>query len=285
MKNIYWYLALSIIGLGAAVVTVYQKRRTYKPSILIVFFLFSAGVTWIGEFFALGLLNAYAYKTGVFTDPWAQNLLGHLLINTTLYPAASIVMVANSMRYGWMALVAVTFTLIEYLFVHIRIYEQHWWRYYMTIGAVLFFLLLFFKWFPKVRQGCRGTVRGVTFYFVAMVIIHIPAPILLLLDKQYYQLAFVNRIAGNTVLASIIIIFFYHLLESLLLVLCTCVLKSRYWRLLPFAVSIAAQSLLARMNILIFKNGWNLWYTLLIYEIFIGIFLTVEKRTLKPCRG
>ncbi len=152
----------------------------------------------------------------------------------------------------------------------------------MTIGAVLFFMLLFFKWFPKVRRGCRGTVRGITFYFVAMVIVHTPAPILLLLDKQYYHLELVSRMTGNIVQASIMIVFFYHLLESLLLVICTCILKKWYWRLLPFAVSITVQSLLSRMNILVFENGWNLWYTLLIYEIFIGIYIFVEKYTLKP---
>ncbi len=122
MANIYWYLGLSIIGLGAAVITIYQKRRVYKPSTMIVFFLFAAGVTWIGEFIVLGIFNSYAYKTGVFTDPWAQNLFGHLLINTTLYPAAAIVMTANSLRYGWMALVAVLHDHWSGTFLHAAIF-------------------------------------------------------------------------------------------------------------------------------------------------------------------
>lgn len=282
MTNIYWYIGLSAIGGVVAVFTIYNKRKIYKPSTLIVFFMFSAGVTWIGEFIALGIFNAYAYKTGVFMDPWAQNLLGHLLINTTLYPAASIVMVANSFRYGWMALVAVTFTMIEYVFVHLGLYEQHWWRYYMTVGAVVFFLLVFRHWFPKIKNGCKGSVRGVLFYFTAMLIIHAPAPVLLLMGKQYYQLDFVNRLAGNSVLASIMIIFFYHMLEALLLVICTCALKKWYWKLLPFVFSIAAQSLMAKMNILMVEGGWKLWHTLILYELFIGIYILIEKHTLKP---
>jgi hypothetical protein len=51
---------------------------------------------------------------------------------------------------------------------------------------------------------------------------------------------------------------------------------------MPFIISIAVQSILARMDILIIKNGWNLFYTLVIYEIFIAAFILIEKYTLKP---
>jgi hypothetical protein len=115
-----------------------------------------------------------------------------------------------------------------------------------------------------------------------MIIIHIPAPILLLLEKQYYQMDLVNRIFVDVYLSSIIIIFFYHVIESLLLVVFTCILKKWYWKLMPFIISIAVQSILVRMGILIIKNGWNLFYTLVIYEIFIAAFILIEKYTLKP---
>lgn len=184
MPNLFWYICLAIIGVGIAAYTIYKKRDIYKVSTLLVFYLFTASLTWIGEFTVLGLFNSYAYKTGLFVDPWAQNLLGHLLINTTLYPAAAIVMVAYSLRYGWMFSVAAFFTLLEYLFVNLRIYEQHWWRYYMTFIAVIIFLSIFHKWFARMNQRCYGLTRAITFFFVAMIIIHIPAPVLLLLGKQ-----------------------------------------------------------------------------------------------------
>jgi hypothetical protein len=282
MTNLFWYICLAVIGVGSAAYTIYKKRDVYKVSTLLVFYLFTACFTWIGEFIVLGLFNSYAYKTGIFIDPWAQNLLGHLIINTSLYPSAAIIMVGYSLRYGWIFSVAIFFTLIEYLFVNLRIYEQHWWRYYMTFIAVVFFLVIFHKWFAIMNQKRYGLVRATTFFFVAMLIIHTPAPLLLLLGKQYYQIDLINNLLGNLYLSSIIIIFFYHLIEALLLVLFTCILKKWYWRVLPFIISIAVQIIFAKMNILIIKDDWSLFYTLFIYEIFIALYILIEKYTIKP---
>lgn len=237
---------------------------------------------WVGEFTVLGLFNAFAYKTGLFADPWAQNLLGHLLLNTTIYPAAVVVMAAYSLKYGWISFVTVLFALLDYLFTKLGIYEHYWWRHYMTVIVVIVFLLIASKWFTRIRKGCRGLTRAVTLYFTALVIVHTPAPLLSLSGKQYYQIAFVNNWAGNLNLASITIIFFYHIVESLFLVVFTCVLRKWYWRLVPFIISIAVQSIFVRTNILIIKDDWNLIYTLVIYQIFIAIFILIEKHTLKP---
>jgi len=282
MQNIYWYIALAVIGIATIAFTIFQKRDLYKVSTLFVFVLFTASFTWIGEFIVLGLFDSYAYKTDVFANPWAQNLLGHLLVNTTLYPAAAIVMVAYGLRYGWILSVACVLTLVEYLFVHLGLYEQHWWRYYMTFLAVIFFLSIYHKWFSIMNQKRYGLTRAATFYFVAMLIIHIPAPVLLLLGKQHYQMNFVNNILGDLYLSSIIITFFYHLVEALLLVVFTCVLKAWYWSLLPIVFSITAQTIFANMHILIINLGWNLTYTVALYVLFILLYILVEKYTLKP---
>jgi hypothetical protein len=282
MQNLFWYICLAIIGIVSVTYTIYIKRDIYKVSTLFVFYLYAAGFTWICEFIVLGLFNSYSYKTGLFTDIWAQNLLGHLILNTTLYPSAAIVMVAHSRRYVWISLFAAFFTLIEYLFVNLRIYEQHWWRYYMTTITVVVFLSIANKWFAKMNENCYGLTRTITFYFVAMIIIHTPAPILLLLGKQYYQISPINNLLGDLYRSSIAIIFFYHLIESFVLVVCTCILKKWYWRMMPFIISLVAQSIFAKMGILIVENGWNLAHTLFTYEIFIAVFILIEKFTLKP---
>lgn len=281
MQNLFWYLGLAIIGVGITAYTIYTKRNIYKVSTLLVFYLYAAGFTWICEFIVLGLFNSYSYKTGLFTDTWAQNLLGHLILNTTLYPSAAIIMVTHTWKYAWISFFAAFFTIIEYVFVNLRIYEQHWWRYYMTAITVIILLLITNKWFFKMNQGCYGLTRSITFYFVAMIIIHTPAPILLLLEKQYYQISFINNLFGNLYRSSIAIVFFYHLIESLLLVLFTCVLKKWHWNMFPFIISLVAQSTFLKMHILIMENRWNLVYTLFIYEIFITVFVLIEKYTLK----
>ncbi|MBC8062988.1 MAG: hypothetical protein H7Y18_20345 [Clostridiaceae bacterium] len=152
----------------------------------------------------------------------------------------------------------------------------------MTFITVVLFLSVANKWFPKMNKRCYGLTRAIIYYFVAMIIIHTPAPILLLLGKQYYQISVINNLLGDLYRSSITIIFFYHLVESFLLVLFTCILKKWYWEILPFIISIAAQSIFAKMHILIMEDGWNLVYTLFIYEIFIAMFIFIEKHTIKP---
>ncbi len=282
MPNLFWYICIAVANVAITAISIFLKRNTYKVSTLIVFYLFAAGTAWVGEFIILGLFNSYAYKTGFFNDPWAQNLLGHLLLNTTVYPAVAVVMAAFSLRFGWISTVTVFFLAIEYLFVKQGLYEHYWWRYHMTAITAVVFLAIAKQWFDKLILKQYGAIRTMTFYFVAMLMIHTPAPVLLLTGKLHYRLGFVDNYFKDLYLSSTIIIFFYHLFEAVLLVVFTCVLKKWYWKMVPFVISITVQSLFVKMNVLVFSEGWGLFHTLVIYELFIAAFILVEKYTLVP---
>ena len=281
MPNIFWFIILGFIGVISSVYTIYKKRDKFKISTLIVFYMAVAGLTWICEFLVLGLFNSYIYRTGIFKDVWEQNLLGHLILNTSLYPATALIMVAFSLKYKWISFVAIIFTLIDYLYVKLNIYEHHWWKFYMTAITVVIVMLLENYWFKKIQENRSKIIRAITFYFVAILIIHAPAPILMLLNKQYYKLYFINNLFKDPYLSSIIIIFLYQSIEALIAVICTCVLKKWYWALIPFFISIISQSIFYKTNIMVINSNWNFIYTLLIYDIFIAIFIFVEKNTLK----
>lgn len=282
MKNIYWFICLAVIGTGIAAITIYKKRHLYKVSVLIAFYLYMSGLTWFCEFIVLGAFNSYAYKTGVFDNIWAQNLLGHLLLNTTFYPSAAIVTVTSKRRKFFVIFYTVIFTLTEYSFIQLGLYEHHWWRYYMTILTVVILLIIAIKWFDRIIDKCVGLTRAVTFFFIALLVVHFPAPILLLLGKQYYQLKIINDFFGDLYLSSIIFIFTYHLLECAILAWITCILKKRYLKILPFIISIASQCIFAALHLMVLDYHWHLIYTLIIYEVFIGAFILIEKHTLKP---
>lgn len=152
----------------------------------------------------------------------------------------------------------------------------------MTVFTVLTLLIISKYWFKKLLQKPYGSTRTITFYFVALLIIHTPAPLLLLLDKQHYQTGLTDRLFKDFYLSSIVFIFFYHLILSFIVVFLTCVLKKWYWKAVPFIFPIAVQSLLARIGILKIDNGWKLINTILVYEAFIALFVLLEKTTLKP---
>ncbi|HYE81136.1 MAG TPA: hypothetical protein VEG39_03100 [Clostridia bacterium] len=282
MTSLYWYAGLAVIGFGITAYAIYTKRHNYKISTLVVFCLFATSITWIGEFTVLGIFDSYAYKPGISTDPWAENLAGHLFLNASMFPAAAILMVTNSLGYLGVSLIVTVFILAEYLFEELGIYEHHWWKYYMSVINTVLFLVIVKKWFAKVKHARRTLSRVITFYFVGFVIIHTPIPLLFLSGKQYYSLGLIENMVGNTCRASIIFIFAYHLLELSIFVLFICILDKWYWKIVPYVIAVLVQSIFAKMNILVFLNGWKLIYSIIIYCICLTVFILIEKYTLRP---
>lgn len=277
MSNLFWYSCLAILGVALAVFSVYKNRRLVGLANWLVFYLFVTGITWVGEFSVLGLFNSYAYKPGLFADPWAENLSGHLILNSTLWPGVGVLVAAYSLGYGWLCLISGLFVLTEYIFVMFGLYEQHWWRYYMTAGTLFLFLVIAKNWFRLINRKRHGFPRFVTMFFAALVIIHLPFPLLLLLGKQHYQVA----LADNLVLSSTIFSFSYQAAEALIAMACFF-LGKWHWKLAPFVIAAAGQAVLAKMGILIILDGWNFLYLLLTYFTCLAICLLMEKYTLLP---
>jgi hypothetical protein len=282
MSNTFWYISLTATCIVIAVFAIYRKRHTFKISTLVIFYLFATCITWIGEFIVLGIFNSYAYKPGISTDPWAENLAGHLFLNASMFPAAAILMATYSLSYLGISVIASAFILAEYLFVKLGIYEHHWWRYYMSFINTITFLVIVKKWFVNIKNARQGLPRLLTFYFVGMLIIHTPNPFLLLLGKQYYSVELLNNMVRNRYWSSTLFSFSYHLIEASLLVFFVCALNKWYWKLVPFIIAYIGQYTLVKINILIFQEGWKLLYTLLLYTACLTVFILIEKYTLKP---
>lgn len=282
MTNFIAYVCLGAIFTIPAIFIIYERRKIIPVSSLIVFYLFSSGITWVGEFTVLGVFNSYHYKTGLFINPWAQNLIGHLLLNTTMFPASAIIMVAYSLRKRWSLVFAAVFVLAEFLFTEWGLYEQYWWKYWMSAINTILFLMISRKWFIKINHNRQGATRAAVFFFVALVIIHIPTPLLLLFGKMRYYMDFIYRITDDYYRTSIIITFAYHLIECFILVLVACILKNPWWKLVPLIVSPLVQLIMAKYSIIITTGGWKLAYTLIIYELSVVVFYLVEKYTFKP---
>lgn len=281
MTNFYWYLGLFFISILPAIVTIYIKRRVYKVSTLIVFYLFAACITWIGEFTVLGIFDSYEYRTGIFNDHWAQNITGHLLLNCSMYPSAAIIIVTNKLKFLSKFIILFLFLLPEYMFTKLGIYQQHWWKYYMSIITVILYMNIVKIWFHRLLYKKGKYTREITLFFVAFIIIHIPIPILLIFQKQYYYLDFLLSHITNLYRASTIFIFTYHLLESFMIVYFICILRKLLWKLTAIIISILGQVLLAGLHVIVFLNDWNLTYLLFIYVFSILAFIFVEKYTLE----
>ncbi len=281
MTDYIWYYSLAAVSFITGLWVIIQKRKTYPVSTMMIYYLFATGITWIGEFIVLGIFHSYEYKTGLYDSIWAQSLIGHLLLNTTMFPAAGLIMVTNSRSYLRSALIAAVFVVIEYLFHELGIYVQHWWRYYMSAVNLFIFEAVSRIWFNKMVRPFRRSTRAVVLYFVGMVIIHLPSPLLLLYGRMNYTMEWIYQMVHDIYITSIIISFFLHLLESLLLVLVACILKNPLWKLVPFIISAAVQTLFARTGIMVVNHGWKPIYTILVSALSITVFYLIEKSSLK----
>ncbi len=273
MPNIFWYCVLGLIGLSVTGLTIYKKRDKHRGVIFLVFFFVSTSITWIGEFVVLGLFNSYAYITGIFTSPWAQNLLGHLILNSTFYPGTAILVAVYALGIGWISLITIFYLLMEYLFLKLGIYEHHWWKSYMTVICIFVYQLVTKSWFEKMHDMKSGFLRFITFYLVGFVLLHYPVPVLLLLGKEYYHVNWVS----DLYLASTLFIFTYQLAETVLLVFFVCVLEKWYWKIIPFGIAIIGQRILLNLKILVLCEGWNFLYTMTIYYLSITVFILIVK--------
>lgn len=282
MTSTFYYMGLSAISAAIGIYAIYKKGYAYKLSTLIVFWLFTTGVSWLGEFIVLGLFDSYAYKPGISTDPWAENLAGHLFLNATMFPGAAILFETYSLRWLGGSLILAYFVLAECLFEHLGIYEKHWWNYWLSIVNTAAFLILSRKWFANLKHPRYNITRLLTLYFTGFVIFHTPTPFLLLWMKQYYSFGPIRDLIGNLYRSSILFIYIYHMVEMLLILFFVCVLDKWYWKLVPYIITAAAQYIFRSAGILILCENWRLSYTILLHFISITIFIFVDKYTLKP---
>lgn len=280
MSALFWFNCLAVIGVCIAAFASYDKRYRTELSTWLVFYLFATSITWLGEFVVLGLFDSYAYKPGVFANPWAENIVGHLILNSSLWPGIAVAVVAYRLGYGWTSVIAAALLTVEYLFVRAGFYEQHWWRYYMTAAALVLFLAIAKAWFPLMNERRHGLPRYITLFFAAFVIIHLPVPLLLLYGKQYYSAA----LAEDMYRSSTIFIMVYNLAEAAAVMFFLC-LDKWLWKLAPYVLAFGGHIFLAAGNILVVQDGWRLEYTLLIYAVTLTICLLMEKYTLRPPGG
>ncbi|HEX3045389.1 MAG TPA: hypothetical protein VHY08_11590, partial [Bacillota bacterium] len=175
------------------------------------------------------------------------------------------------------AVIAIGYIFIEYSFMKLGIYEQHWWNFYLTAIVVFLYQVVSKIWFIKMNRIRHGLPRYLTFFLVAFVLIHLPFPLLSIYEKQHYLVGLFKNIYRSSAVFTLL----YQLVESYLLVLFVCILKKWYWKLAPFIIAIMLESILAITHISVFRHGWNLCYTMVLHITSIAAFLLLEKYSLK----
>lgn len=278
MHNMMWYYGLIVIGAVITGYTVYRKRNAAD---WFTYFLLTTAWTWVGEAVVLFVFDAYAYKPGLYQDPFAENIIGHIIANSALWASTAVWVMYFQPSYLLIGLISIVFMGVEELFLKAGVYSQHWWQTYMT-GIISFaFFVIVKKWFIILHETKRKSPRIIVFWTIAWVVLQTPTSVLMLFDKQFFRVHWVENLYRDSTLFSG---FLYHILMATIVIIFLYVPKNKYFMAVPIFIFVAADVFLLNAGVLIFDQKWNLIYLICVRAASVLIIYMLEKFTLNRVR-
>ncbi|AEI39683.1 hypothetical protein KNP414_01115 [Paenibacillus mucilaginosus KNP414] len=267
-----------VFGLSIIGYIIYRKRNAAD---VFTYFLFTTAWTWIGEAIVLFVLNAYAYKPGLYANPFSENIIGHIIANSAIWASTAVYVMIFQPSYLRIGVMCFGFMLIEEMFLKAGVYTQYWWHTYMTGIFSLIFMVSMKKWYVILHKTKLKTPRTIVFWTIAWVILQAPTSVLMLFDKQFFRVHWVENIYRDSTLFSG---FLYHVLTASIVIFFMYVPKSKYFMIIPFVIHVLADAILLSVGILIFYGNWKLIYLICIRAVCLLIINRLEKLTLNRIR-
>jgi hypothetical protein len=265
---------VSALGLGMIVFSLLRKRDILRVSL--VFFLVGSFLI-IGEFIILTVFDAYAYKPGLFRDYFADDIAGYLLGNYFVWTGSAILVVTFSLGNRWIFLLSGVLMLIETVFLYLGIYEQHWWRTYFTGIIVILSLNLIKWWIAALDKWPYNFLRYITLYLIALIFIHLPSHLMLLIGKEHYIIGLVENLYRD----SILFVLPYHAVMTFFSIYFVCVLQKGIWNYAPIPLFLLSDFIITKLNILIFQDHWNLLYLIICRAVILFCFILYKRYVCK----
>lgn len=146
MKPAYWYYGLVIISLALLIISISHKKD-FK---LLVLSLTIADIIQAFELFVLIILPGYRFLPQILPDPSLDNIAGGYVSDFFIVPAFAAAINAFSLSWVSIAGIAAIFTVIDWLFNNLGIFEHYWWNsLYTGIGLIILFAISKWIWPSK----------------------------------------------------------------------------------------------------------------------------------------
>lgn len=143
MPSAYMYYGLGIFGLVLLVVSLLYKRDwkllVLHLSVTAIIHPFEIAVLIIGE--------GYRYLPGILADPRLDNYIGSYISNSLIVPASAVIINAFSLSWIYGLGIAAIFTVIDWYFTTIDIYQHMWWKsVYTGLGLAILYRISRWIW-------------------------------------------------------------------------------------------------------------------------------------------
>jgi hypothetical protein len=149
-RNNIPYLILLIIHTSLLIYTFYKKKDRRN---LFVLLISNIGLAYFFEYIIVILFNGYTYKPNVFKNEYLDNVFGGILSQAIFVPFTTLFITAFNLGWKFKFAISVYFSIVEFLFVGMRIYTHHWWRTRYTLFLLPIYFHISDKWYQHLKQA------------------------------------------------------------------------------------------------------------------------------------
>jgi hypothetical protein len=143
LKPAYWYYGLVITSLALLIISISHKKD-FK---LLVLSLVISDLLQAFEVIVLIILPGYRYLPQILPDPSFDNIGGAYVSDFFIVPAFAVAINAFSLSWVSIAGIAAIFTVIDWFFNNLGIYEHYWWNsMYTGIGLIILYTISKWIW-------------------------------------------------------------------------------------------------------------------------------------------
>jgi hypothetical protein len=162
IPNYVSYATLVVISI---VLLVCSWRKAANGA-LVPFYLGMVGLIYLLEYIILVQFRSYEYFPGVFRIRYLDNILGSIVSNGYIVPAAAALVAVYDLGFWWIALITASLVGVEELFLHMGLFRHYWWKtLYTAIGLPLDFLISKWLWHAIRTRSSRPDLQLAVLYF------------------------------------------------------------------------------------------------------------------------
>jgi hypothetical protein len=144
----------------------FYKSRNKKH--LFTLLMSNIGFAYLLEFFVLNLFKAYKYKPKVMKYDFFDNIFGAILSQAIFVPFTALFLTASKLGWVWKLLGGIYFTLVELLFLRLKVYKHYWWK----TGYTLILIPIYFNisdWWNLFLSKKNPVIRFISLFLMIMV--------------------------------------------------------------------------------------------------------------------
>ncbi|MFB3166423.1 hypothetical protein P5G62_004585 [Neobacillus sp. 179-C4.2 HS] len=147
----------------------YSFYKTKNKKQLFTLLMADIGFAYLLEYVVLNVFHAYTYKPKIIKKNFFDNVFGAILSQGIFVPFTAVF--STFMKIGWVGkllLGGIYFSLVELLFLKLKVYKHNWWR---TIYTLILIPLYFniSDWWNILLEKKNPVVRFISLFFMILV--------------------------------------------------------------------------------------------------------------------